>query len=452
MQRAVDDGGRLTHQAFRRAASLTDPSNSGTRHRGVSAYALEELGIFVETVIPLTEKLQVLQCPDGSIAPDQTRAAGTTLNALANSLVQLPRLLGPDLVEAFRADAAAWCGSGLDSAPQFDHVRQAVRPPEDGALAAFVGPVFLPNSGDRSPRVRAFAVLRDEPAVLDALSCRYPHPRNVCQSTRFLVGSAGVRDSNNVVFFPENIPASTACDRQNFAWFFFNKHWNIYRQTLQIVDTVAGPDPFAGLVGLPSQELSREAFYTARCVWGYLHDFHHHSGPRPLDENLALKTEWCAGVLEELKVDLRSAVDAVNDPEIPFGRTIFEWIILERCFRYPREPDGQQNADAASGCILLEFLLSCGAATVDHDRLRLAHPAELAVAVRGLAADIEGLESLTDSDYAAAVDGFVFEWLERRSESPSRSSGPRFEPGDRYRKVARSVDGLMAYRGGSDDE
>ncbi|MFF7178566.1 DUF6421 family protein [Streptomyces sp. NPDC008121] len=349
------------------------------------------------------------------------------LAELCRAVEGLGGLMTEHQISATLADLAAWRKSGYAGVPDFDATRDAVPAPEDGEAAAFVGPVILPNSDRHEVNLEAFSVVRQDPDSTPYLQSVYPHPKAVFQSTRLLSASQGLRDGNCVVFFPENIPAATPCTDQNFAWFFFNRHVDIYAQTLAITERLCGPgSPFAGDDRLVSVGLDPEDVYQARCVWGYMHDYFHHTGPRPLDEHLALKTTWRPGLLEELKVDMKSAI-ACFEEDVPFGPVVFEYIVLERLFRYPAQPEPLRNFDAGTGFALGTWLAAHGLFTDDgRGRRALGSKAEIVESVRELIGRIEEIERIEEDDaYRTRATEFLYETLLRRPETkPYRYGGP----------------------------
>ena len=96
--------------------------------------------------------------------------------------------------------------------------------------------------------------------------------------------------------------------------------------------------------------------YSARCIWGYLHDYFHHQGNRPLDQNIYIKTNFFTGLLEELKVDCQTIITCIDKEYIPYRNEIIEFILFERICRYPNEEDALKNFDSACGIFLFEYL------------------------------------------------------------------------------------------------
>lgn len=385
---------------------------------------------FRADVLPLAEGLRAAPVPDA----DGLRALAAAVRALpADELPAAPTLA--DDLERWAADPAA---------PDFEASRETIRPPGPGRCGVYAGPVFLPNSGSRSANLEAFLVLHDEPPAFDELRPRFPYDQPTCQPVRLLAGTPGVAGHNNVVFFPENIPAASRCTRQNFAWFFFSKHTSIYPRTLRLVEAAtgapAGTSPFAGEEGQPlaSAGLDEEAVYAARSVWGYLHDYFHQTGLRPLHEHLAMKTTWASGALEELRVDTRSALACVDEP-VPHGDVVHEYVLLERMFRYPAEPDAAQNADAASGVALAGWLARSGALSWRADgTAALGTRAEVVGGLRTLAERLDEVEQAPVDEHEAAARRVLDDLLDggldetgtafRTPDRPRGAPGPARQP------------------------
>ncbi|MGL5825293.1 MAG: DUF6421 family protein [Nocardioides sp.] len=378
--------------------------------------------LFKSDVVPAVNLIRSAQFDHES---DAIRAM---IDNLCSKVAQLEPLMARDQILATVADLQTWASTGLTSRPSFSATRDTVPAPEDRQLAAFVGPAVLPNNGGVRPRLEAFAILRQETDHLGELTKHYPHPKAMFQSTKILSASNGLHDGNCVVFFPENIPADIPCDTQNFAWFFFDRHREIYQGTLEIVRRLCGEgSPFDGEDELGSTALDAEGTYQARCVWGYLHDYFHHRGPRPLDEHLRLKTRWRTGLLEELKVDTQTAIACASE-NVPLGDVVFEYVLLERLFRYPAQPDQLRNFDAGSGFALGTWLAERGLFSVGPDGTRrLAARDELVVGMSELVNQILALEAIADdTGYRDAAEEFLFQTLlNPPMDASQRYAGPR---------------------------
>jgi hypothetical protein len=296
----------------------------------------------------------------------------------------------------------------------------------------------MPNSDSRGPLFQLVLIMRDEPDSLLGIREKYPHMDSACQSTRVLAGSRQATRGLCVVLFPENIPASSPVVRQNFAWFFMNKHVPVHRWSLARIRERCGESLFAEGDPLASTRLDDEGMYDTRCCWAHLHEHHHQVGPRPLARNLALKTRRYTGLLEELKVDCQSVQACARDAAIPFRWEVLEFVLFDRLFRYPCARDALRNDDAGAGVLLGTWLLRHGVVTS-----RLVSRAETVRAIDELVSEILALEELDENGYLEAAEAFTVSVLD-----------PPREPGDLYSKPADWLSSVFACElgdGGIDD-
>ncbi len=223
---------------------------------------------------------------------------------------------------------------------------------------------------------------------------------------QFLRGSKEIRNGNNVVFFPENISSSGPLLEQKYALFFFNKHYGLYRDlTLQTARNITPKDQ-----QFTSSNLNKRENYIARCIWGYLHDYFHHQGSRPLDEHLGVKLNRFSGLLEEIKVDVKSFLLCKNDKSIPYADEIAEYILLERLFRYPQEPDYKTNLDSGTGLFALSYFLKHHAIGVENNRFHFCE--EFNDFAGLLVSEIEAIESTpNDIEYLTEAKEMVARYL-----------------------------------------
>lgn len=367
-------------------------------------------------IVPLVDAFRRLQGPSGSVVGDHG-AAREILGRLRAPVARTYAELGMDAAAAaFCEDVDAWLAGGLGK-PCFDATLAACEAPADGGLAFFVGPLKATNGPPpRGHFLEAFLVERREPPELAEVEARLPHPLNGCQSARLLAGSHGIATGNCIVFFPENIATSKAVEAQKFALFFFNKFHRIYaRQTIPRVQAIVAPARWR------SAELGPEECYAARCLWGYLHDLFHHRGPRPFHTNMRVKMTFDMGLLEEIKVDAQSAV-AAHELALPYAREVIEFILLERLFRYPAQPDATTNFDAGTGILLFEWLRGQEGAIVEGpDGLRI----DVDACVVGMARLAEAIEEIErepdDAEFVRRAKAFL------RAYVPAGRDGRRFE-------------------------
>lgn len=398
---------------------------------------LAELGRLENKVVPLVHELQRYQRPDGSVEPVHCGAAAQVLSGLRDELCASALFPEPSR-EAFDHDLAQWRATGLEAVPRFDASRDVIEGPDDKALAMFAGPAFMPNSDTRSPLFQLVLIMRDEPDSLSSVRENYPHTDTVCQSTRVLTGSRHAKEGQCVVLFPENVLASGKVARQKFAWFFMNKHIPTYQWALAQIRERCGDSLFTEGKPLASPQLDADGVYDTRCCWAYLHEHHHQVGPRPLAGNLALKTQWYAGLLEELKVDCQSLQACLRDEGMPYRWEVFEFVLFDRLFRYPTAGDALANSDAGAGVLLGTWLLRHGATQAGKAGTRLASRTGTVRAVDALVAEILALEELDDAAYAKAAESFALSVLD-----------PPADPGEQYAKPADWLSSVFACAPGS---
>jgi len=379
-------------------------------------------------LISTVESLAALQGSDGGIDEDRHKMASSMLEGMTREGVRAAQYHGgAAYADALAADLQAWLVGGLQHPPDFSRSRAAVSPPADGQPFFFMGPLRLANGERQSCRFEVFISLREEPGEPEYLDIyrRYPHPLNICQSSHLLAGSAGLTRGNNIVFFPENIQPTAGADNQRCAVFFFNKFYRIYNElTLPLVRAAS---PLLAINN--ATEGDRRACYKARCVWGYLHDYFHHKGPRPFNTNIRAKTRWFTGLLEELKVDLQAYLACI-EADFRDAETVAEFILLERLFRYPSERDWHRNFDSGTGLLLFRLLEEHEAVRIDDDG-SLSFLLELVPeAARAFVAEVEALEGLPDEIYPSHALGLVRRYLprgagERRFERPATFAASR---------------------------
>ena len=391
------------------------------------APAVDRLAQLVdEEAAPVAESLRKLQDPTGAIVGDREQARDL-LRRLADRVEEVEEACGGSMLfaDGFRADVERWIDRGLEGPPAFDGALAAYEPPPDGEITFFAGPVLATNGPPpRGKFFECFLALREEPEECYQVAEVLPHPKNKCQSARLLAGSHGLITGNCIVFFPENVAVEREVTSQSFATFFFNKF-----QRICLAETMPRVERLLGSSEWPSAQLSPSDCYRVRSVWGYLHDYFHHRGPRPFDENMKVKMKFNVGLLEEIKVDCQSAV-AAHEHDLPFPDELTEFILFERMFRYPGQPDAKTNFDAGTGVLLFEWLLRQGAIRPRDGTLDLDVEACLD-GMRLLAETIEELETTEDDDeFADRAIAFV------RTLVPEGRDGDRFALPDGFARHA----------------
>lgn len=342
------------------------------------------------------------------------------------------------LMKAIETDLKEWRSNGLSTCPSFINSQIAYVPPNDKEYTFFIAPFLCANGpAPRGYFLECFFAIREEPNECKDLSIQFPHPKNICQSARFIAGSDGVSTGNCIVFFPENIAAVEKVNSQNFALFFFNKFQYIYLlQTIPKASKILRKEKFL------SESLTPHDFYTARCIWGYLHDYFHHSGSRPFDTNLQVKLNWFAGLLEEIKVDCLTIITA-DEHNICFGKEIIEFILFERIFRYPSQPDFSTNFDAGTGVYLFEWLLLHEAIIIDKSSNSISlNLTDCIQAAKLLVSQIESIEDIKEDEaYLLAAKALVRELLPEGKDKKKFSLTKSYE----YMASLISEDQLLSF-------
>ncbi|MCO6525801.1 DUF6421 family protein [Snodgrassella sp.] len=301
--------------------------------------------------VNLTNELQILQDLSGIIVGNNKQKAIQLLTDLLVELKQLGRkYISNEYLSALELDINNYINSGCTDI-NFDNSVEHLDIPKQSAYFLFFGPLRLANAKRKGWKFEFFISLREEP-ISDSFNYmyrKYPHPKNICQSSKLIYGSNDILDSNNIVFFPENVKSNIMFNKQKCAVFFFDKFYRIYNNI-----TI----PLLFKIGLNedikySRNLSKEDNYNARCVWGYLHDYYHHQGSLPFDENIKIKTNWYVGVLEEIKVDLQTLSTLALDKNLPYNKETYEFVLFDRIFRYTQEVNPYNNFDSATSFFLI---------------------------------------------------------------------------------------------------
>lgn len=272
----------------------------------------------------------------------------------------------------------------------FDNSVMALKKVENLSKFFFWGPLRLANGLRQGWKFETFLSIREEPMEkeFDIMYKAYSHPKNICQSSKLLIGSKGVELGNNIVFFPENVKSNVKFKKQSCAVFFFDKFYDIYNTiTLPLIDKIG-----LGDLASSSRNIDRNVTYNARCVWGYLHDYYHHQGVLPFDEHIQLKTNWYVGVLEEIKVDAQTLLALSMDFTLPYRKVTFEFVLLDRVFRYTQEVNIYRNFDSATSFFIIQYLLNHDVILIKNGKLGINLPKmieELKVLVKEIQ-DIEG--------------------------------------------------------------
>ncbi|WP_375695758.1 hypothetical protein [Bartonella sp. AC67GZZY] len=168
--------------------------------------------------------------------------------------------------------------------------------------------------------------------------------------------SKGFLEGNYIVLFPKSVQLLKKLTNKHLLC-LFSKLFDIYnKQTIVKAENLLGRDSKFLFSQLHSRNLSKEDIYDVHCLWGYYHDYAHHTGPQPLNKNLYIKLNWFTDLLEEIKVNLVTVRIMLEDCS-KFWKEITEFILLERIFRYPKGSDQHMTFDAGTGILLFEILM-----------------------------------------------------------------------------------------------
>lgn len=383
----------------------------------------------IQRIVRAADILRQHQSLDGSI-PDPSadnRCAVADLAALIEAEWGRIPGLTPMLAEAVTGDLRRWLAGGLDRPPAFDATIDAFPSPAIGDPVFFLACMAATNGPEPTGRfLEVIAGYRRESKQLGAAASFCGGYRKAFDCIHLTQASTGFRKGNCIVLFPESVARSAPIERQAFALFFFNKFQRIYQnQTMPQLRRLFGPDDqlFPGTGPWLSGEMTAPDMYDARCLWGYLHDYAHHTGPRPLDQALSVKIGWHTGLLEELKCDLIGALIVAREQPVHWRETI-EFIFWERMLRYPLSSRNHNTFDAGTGVVLFDDLWRAGAIRHDNGSHLTVNLDRVLHTAESLVAQIESLERLDDDAYKAAARTFV----EARLGPP--------HPPDRYDRAA----------------
>lgn len=379
----------------------------------------------LDVLVSLVNEIREVQDLDGSIK-DEVFRGRTLVSRLMNAIDQWRLELGGRhdvILKSILADLRSWMASGIEHKPRFDTALSGFRVPKDGESVIFIAPMRATNGPlPDGCKLELINGTRCETSFLAGASKYTNGYVAPFQCIKLGKASHGFSSGNCIVLFPESVSTSRRIDKQNFALFFFSKFYEIYNnQTLPEVDRLFGGDANLIFGGAQSRGMSEESVYDARCLWGYYHDYAHHSGPRPLNNNLYIKMNWYAGLLEEVKCDLK-VVSLVVKHKPDFWRQIVEFVLFERLFRYPMGSRSNLTFDAGTGVLLFEILFEERALVRRRDGFLSFDEGKLFSVISSVVDRIERLEFLNDEDYIREARSYVWSIL-----GHPLASGERFD-------------------------
>ncbi|WP_210080138.1 DUF6421 family protein [Pantoea endophytica] len=359
---------------------------------------------------PRIHEFNKLQSATGAVVCNIDKAEYLLDEIIALAGEILSALKQSDYALQLNTDLREWKKAGLNTVPCFKRSLDSYEPPVDGGKTFYLATIITPNSHkEKGYWLECFLAQRKQPDVLLPIMSDLPHPQNVSQTMHLIASSSGFSVGHCLVFFPENVKTKNRVVKQHFAMFFFNKFHAIYQK-----DTLRRVESLLEFEGKSSHLLSAENCYAARSVWGYLHDYYHHCGPRPFNTNIHVKMNFWVGVLEEIKVDCQTII-RVQQQHYPWWREVTEFILFERLVRYPAQHDATSNFDAATGVLLFSWLKrrGHGISICDSSGKAIMDFEKCLTGLHALVKEIEGLEEIEDdATYKQEVESFVMNELE----------------------------------------
>lgn len=354
------------------------------------------MNTYIREIVDKTNLLQSYQSEEGTLINVENRdRVRTILCDIVNNIEKLnDEFISAEYKSALISDINTYIESEYQNLC-FDNSVRALKKVENLSKFFFWGPLRLANGLRHGWKFETFLSIREEPMEkeFDIMYKTYSHPKNICQSSKLLIGSNGVELGNNIVFFPENVKSNIKFKKQSCAVFFFDKFYDIYNTiTLPLIDKIG-----LGNLASSSRNIDRNVTYNARCVWGYLHDYYHHQGVLPFDEHIQLKTNWYVGVLEEIKVDVQTLLALSMDVTLPYRNIVFEFVLLDRVFRYTQEVNIYRNFDSATSFFIIQYLLNHDVILIKNGKLEI-NLSKMIEKLKVLVKEIEEIEGQFTND------------------------------------------------------
>lgn len=329
-------------------------------------------------------------------------------------------VLPPGLPERLLTALAACRANPVVRAFAGDVERSARQPIDCGATRAAI------RQRDANLVLGFFHVPYNEELGLDAfayervrpdehLTRLYPSPAVRAVNTRF--ATAGFRAPLCVALFPENFMAREAIVADDAVFYFMDRFVErFWRVTSPVLHRLSSPETFVGLKSIAPSEV-----LVAAATWVHLHEHFHRQGFLPLPDYLHMKKTRSAAGLEEVRVDVLTVIACLQESARghPGARTVADFVLAERLFRYPFQGTPQSNYDARGVQVLFGFLERRGVLEVRGEQLHL-HREDLVPALKEFVIAINHLEQLIrDTDSGEA--------LQRRQQFIQRLAGYRHE-------------------------
>ncbi len=231
----------------------------------------------------------------------------------------------------------------------------------------------------------------------------------------------GLIPVHTVAIFPENHMGAVQ-EPGDKIYYLINKFASRHHKlTQRIVEHLTTDDSFQHL-----RDAGYPAIERATVYWVWMHEYHHQRvGDLPIPAFLKLKSSRPLAGLEELRVDVASALALLDDGDAFQVSTafLFEFILAERLLRYgvdgvSFDAEGQAwpSYDALSSYMFFNLLKRRGALEIVDGKIHLN--GTLVPTLRGILRDILDLESLIRQAPLAQVKAALLDFVHDALEVP----------------------------------
>lgn len=118
------------------------------------------------------------------------------------------------------------------------------------------------------------------------------------------------------------------------------------------------------------KRLNEKTLQLSFATWLHLHEYFHSQGSLPYTDYFKIKNSKNTAALEELRVDVQAILACLDLAKNGYDNAYFyaEVILFERLLRYSAHSDPENNYDARSSLIFLNFLQENLAITLDNNQ------------------------------------------------------------------------------------
>ncbi|WEE75374.1 hypothetical protein LZ683_14355 [Comamonas testosteroni] len=206
----------------------------------------------------------------------------------------------------------------------------------------------------------------------------------------------GLLPAHTVALFPENHIGMLQQPGDKIYYLINKFAARHYKLTQRIIEHLTTADSFREIRGASYEEIEKATVY-----WVWLHEYNHQRvGDLPIPAFLKLKSSRALAGLEELRVDIGSALILLDDAASFDGKSgfLFEFILAERLLRYgvdgvTFDASGRSSPsyDALSSYMFFNLLSKYRALELVNGRIRLL--GNFICALRAILAEIRVVEA-----------------------------------------------------------